>query len=31
MRIAGECGVGTIVIDNEKQLMDAISYAPNAR
>ncbi|VDO75718.1 unnamed protein product [Heligmosomoides polygyrus] len=27
MRIAGECGVGTIVIDNEKQLMDAISYA----
>ncbi|KAK6054884.1 hypothetical protein COOONC_07611 [Cooperia oncophora] len=31
MRIAGECEVGTIVIENEKQLMDAISYAPHAR
>ncbi|VDL79789.1 unnamed protein product [Nippostrongylus brasiliensis] len=31
MRVAGECEVGTIVIENEKQLMDAISYAPHAR
>ncbi|KAK6726580.1 hypothetical protein RB195_004732 [Necator americanus] len=31
MRIAGEFEVGTIVIENEKQLLDAISYAPNAR
>ncbi|KJH40605.1 Pyridoxal-dependent decarboxylase, pyridoxal binding domain protein [Dictyocaulus viviparus] len=31
MRVAGEFNVGTIVIENEKQLMDAISYAPRAR
>lgn len=31
MRVAGECHVGTIVIENEKELMDAISYAPRAR
>lgn len=31
MRVAGECHVGTIVIENEKELMDAISYAPHAR
>lgn len=31
MRIAGELEVGTIVIESEKQLLDAISYAPNAR
>uniref|UniRef100_A0A0K0DE65 Orn_Arg_deC_N domain-containing protein n=1 Tax=Angiostrongylus cantonensis TaxID=6313 RepID=A0A0K0DE65_ANGCA len=31
MRVAGECDVGTIVIENEKELMDAISYAPHAR
>lgn len=31
MKIAGECDVGIIIIENEKQLMDAISYAPRAR
>lgn len=30
MRVAREFHVGTIIIENEKQLVDAISYAPNA-
>lgn len=31
MRLAGDAGVGSIVVGSEKELMDAISYAPDAK